>query len=47
MLRTLRRAGELDDTIVIYTTDQGFFQGQHRIAFDKYIPYDRRSRSRS
>lgn len=40
MLRSLRRAGELDDTLIIYTTDQGFFQGQHRIAFDKYIPYE-------
>ena len=40
MLRTLRRSGELDNTLVIYTTDQGFFQGQHRIAFDKYIPYE-------
>ena len=40
MLRTLRRAGELDDTLIVYTTDQGFYQGQHRIAFDKYIPYE-------
>jgi N-acetylglucosamine-6-sulfatase len=40
MLRTLRRAGELDDTLIVYTTDQGFFQGQHRIDFDKYIPYE-------
>jgi N-acetylglucosamine-6-sulfatase len=40
MLRTLRRSGELDDTLIVYTTDQGFFQGQHRIAFDKYIPYE-------
>lgn len=40
LLETLRRAGELDETLVIYTTDQGFFQGQHRIALDKYIPYE-------
>jgi arylsulfatase A-like enzyme len=40
IMRTLRRAGELDDTLIVYTTDQGFFQGQHRIAFDKYIPYE-------
>jgi arylsulfatase A-like enzyme len=40
MLDTLREAGELDDTLIVYTTDQGFFLGQHRITFDKYIPYE-------
>jgi arylsulfatase A-like enzyme len=40
IMRTLRRAGELDDTMIVYTSDQGFFRGQHRIAFDKYIPYE-------
>jgi len=40
MLATLRRAGELDETIVIYTSDQGYLQGQHRIDDNKYIPYE-------
>ncbi len=40
MLATLARAGELDNTIVIYTTDQGYLQGQHRIDDNKYIPYE-------
>lgn len=40
MLATLRRAGALDDTLVIYTTDQGYLQGQHRIDDNKYLPYE-------
>ena len=40
MLDTLEESGELDDTIVIYTADQGFMQGQHRIDDHKYIPYE-------
>lgn len=40
MLATLRRTGTLDETLVIYTTDQGYLQGQHRIDDNKYIPYE-------
>ncbi|MDQ3936636.1 MAG: sulfatase, partial [Actinomycetota bacterium] len=40
LLATLRRAGALDDTLVVYTTDQGYLQGQHRIDDNKYIPYE-------
>ena len=40
MLDTLEESGELDDTIVVYTADQGFMQGQHRIDDHKYIPYE-------
>ena len=40
LLDTLEEAGKLEDTIVVYTTDQGFMQGQHRIDDHKYIPYE-------
>jgi arylsulfatase A-like enzyme len=31
MLATLREAGELDDTLVIFTSDNGFLFGRHRL----------------
>jgi N-acetylglucosamine-6-sulfatase len=36
----LRRAGELDDTYVIFTSDNGYMQGEHRIPLGKMLPYD-------
>ncbi len=40
MLDTLRDAGELDDTLVIYTADNGFFHGEHRIQSGKNRAYE-------
>jgi arylsulfatase A-like enzyme len=31
LVRTLRRSGELDNTLVVFTSDQGFLFGQHRL----------------
>jgi N-acetylglucosamine-6-sulfatase len=36
----LRRTGELDDTYVIFTSDHGFMQGEHRVPEGKMLPYD-------
>jgi arylsulfatase A-like enzyme len=36
----LRRNGELDDTIVIFTSDNGYLRGQHRIDSGKSKAYD-------
>jgi N-acetylglucosamine-6-sulfatase len=36
----LRRAGELDDTYVIFTSDNGYMQGEHRVPLGKMLPYD-------
>jgi N-acetylglucosamine-6-sulfatase len=36
----LASSGELDDTLLIYTSDNGFFHGEHRIASEKVFPYD-------
>lgn len=36
----LRRTGELDNTYVIFTSDHGYMQGEHRIPQGKMMPYD-------
>jgi N-acetylglucosamine-6-sulfatase len=36
----LAEAGELDDTVVIFTSDNGFFYGEHRLAREKIRPYE-------
>jgi len=40
VVRSLRATGELDDTMIIYTSDNGFEQGQHRIPNGKQQPYE-------
>jgi N-acetylglucosamine-6-sulfatase len=44
VLNALERNGELDDTLLIYTSDNGFFHGEHRIASEKVLPYDAAAR---
>jgi N-acetylglucosamine-6-sulfatase len=36
----LRRAGEIDDTYVIFTSDNGYMQGEHRVPLGKMLAYD-------
>jgi N-acetylglucosamine-6-sulfatase len=36
----LTEAGELDDTVIIFTSDNGFFYGEHRLAREKIRPYE-------
>ncbi len=35
----LRKAGELDDTVVVFTSDNGYFYGEHRLRY-KVDPYE-------
>ena len=39
MLRSLRRSGELDNTYVFFTSDNGYLMGQHRFV-GKILAYD-------
>lgn len=39
LLKHLEKTGQLDNTVVIYTTDQGYFLGEHGF-FDKRIMYE-------
>ena len=40
IVEELRRMGELDNTYVIFTSDNGFMQGEHRVRQGKMLPYD-------
>ncbi len=40
IIRALRETGKLANTYVIYTSDNGFFTGQHRISRGKLLPYE-------
>lgn len=39
-LRVLRRSGELRDTIVAFTSDNGLLLGEHRLTGEKRVPYE-------
>jgi len=39
VIETLRKTGQLDNTLVVFTSDQGFAWGQHGFKW-KYAPYD-------
>ena len=36
----LRSVGELDDTLILFTSDNGFFHGEHRVPAGKLLVYE-------
>jgi arylsulfatase A-like enzyme len=40
IIGALGREGRLDDTYVVFMSDNGYFAGEHRIAQGKYLPYE-------
>ncbi len=40
VIDALQRSGELANTYVVFTSDNGFFHGEHRRATDKSTPYE-------
>jgi N-acetylglucosamine-6-sulfatase len=40
LVRAVKREGELDRTVFMLTSDNGFFQGEHRIPVSKQNPYE-------
>jgi arylsulfatase A-like enzyme len=40
IVNTLERTGELENTLIIFTSDNGFFHGEHRVPFGKFLPYE-------
>jgi arylsulfatase A-like enzyme len=40
IVETLRSTGELDNTLIVFTSDNGFFHGEHRIRNGKVLLYE-------
>ena len=40
IIGALRAAGELGDTVLVFTSDNGYLLGEHRLAARKNIPYE-------
>lgn len=40
IVRTLRELGELDETYIVFASDNGLGQGQHRVVRNKGLPYE-------
>jgi N-acetylglucosamine-6-sulfatase len=40
IIAALRQADELDNTYVIFISDNGFFRGEHRLDRAKFLPYE-------
>lgn len=36
----LRETNQLDNTVIMFTSDNGYFHGEHRLAFQKYYLYE-------
>jgi arylsulfatase A-like enzyme len=40
LVEILTRTHQLENTLVVFVSDNGWLQGQHRIPGDKYLPYE-------
>jgi N-acetylglucosamine-6-sulfatase len=40
IVRTLKKEKALDETVIIFVSDNGYFQGEHRISVNKTFPYE-------
>jgi N-acetylglucosamine-6-sulfatase len=40
LVAALRSHGELDNTVIVFTSDNGWMQGEHRIRTGKVVPYE-------
>jgi N-acetylglucosamine-6-sulfatase len=40
MVDTLRHTGQLGNTLIMFVSDNGWLQGEHRITGDKFLPYE-------
>jgi len=40
LVDALAETGQLDDTVIVFTSDNGFLLGEHRVPDGKYLPYE-------
>jgi len=40
LVDTLKATKQLDNTLILFTSDNGWLQGEHRVPGDKYLPYE-------
>ncbi|MBN8867153.1 MAG: sulfatase [Solirubrobacterales bacterium] len=40
IVRTLKRSRELGNTVIIFNSDNGYLQGEHRLAASKFLPFE-------
>jgi N-acetylglucosamine-6-sulfatase len=40
LIHTLRATNQLKDTMIVFVSDNGWLQGEHRIPGDKFLPYE-------
>jgi len=40
IVKTLRHTNQLRNTVILFTSDNGWLNGQHRIPGDKFLPYE-------
>src|ERR687898_1896414 len=40
LVRALRKSGEMDNTYIFFTSDNGFHLGEHRLGAGKWTPYE-------
>jgi arylsulfatase A-like enzyme len=40
LVETLRRTDQLHNTLIVFLSDNGWLQGEHRVPGDKYLPYE-------
>ena len=40
LVDALRVSGELDNTLIVFTSDNGFFHGEHRVPYGKVMVYE-------
>jgi N-acetylglucosamine-6-sulfatase len=40
IMATLETMGELDNTLIIFTSDNGYFYGEHGLAVERRLPYE-------
>jgi arylsulfatase A-like enzyme len=40
LVGTLKKTGQLKNTLIVFVSDNGWLQGEHRIPGDKFLPYE-------